>query len=100
MKDKKYTESEIETFQKIGVALLFSSLFAWVFLTHFSNAAGMIAIPFQFGLTAFLLSSNFFKETLLEYNKELDKYEVAKLQAKTQAEAERIRAQSQIWVNE
>ena len=97
---RKYTESEIETFQKIGVALFIGSLIALVILSHFNKAAGYIAMPFLSGLTIFLLSGNFFKETLLEHNKELDKYEVVKLQAKAQAEAERIRTQSQIWVNE
>lgn len=96
---RKYTESEIETFQKIGLPLLISVHIAWAILCHFSIGAGMIAIPFLTGLTIFLLG-NFLEDILLNHNKKLDKYEEVKLQAKTQAEAERIRTQSQIWVSE
>lgn len=93
---RKHTKSEIETFQKIGVALFIGSLIAWVILLHFSEAAGMIAIPFLTGLTIFLLDGNFLEDIFLAHNKKIDKYEELKLQA----EAERIRIQSQIWVSE
>lgn len=97
---RKYTESEIETFQKIGLPLLISVHIAWAILCHFSIGAGMIAIPFLTGLTIFLLDGNFLEDILLNHNKKLDKYEEVKLQAKAQAEAERTRIESQIWVNE
>jgi hypothetical protein len=100
MKDRKYTVSEIETFQLIGFALLISVNIAWFILFYFNQTAGGIAIPFQWAFNGYLVYSDFLRQTLLDHNEKLDKYEEVKLQAEAQAEVERTRIESQIWVSE
>jgi hypothetical protein len=100
MKDRKYTESEIETFRRIGVVLLIGFLTVWAILFCFIKEAGIIATPFIFVLCNFYFFSGCYENIFLAHNKKIDKYEELKLQAQLQAEAERIRTQSQIWVSE
>lgn len=97
MKDRKYTQSEIETFQWISLYLLIGFIIAWGILMCFSKEAFIIASPFVFGLTGFFI---FLQNFFLAHNKKIDKYEELKLQAKAQAEADKEKIKSQIWVNE
>ncbi len=92
---RKYTESEIENFRWIGLVLLIVFVIVWAILLWF----GIIATPIIFGLCILYVFTGFVENIFLAHNKKIDKYEELKLQAQLQAEADKEKIKSQIWVN-